>query len=890
MTPDNLKILAIDDNKDNLTTLKAMLMDAMPACKLSTALSGPKGIQLAQSEDPDVILLDIIMPEMDGFEICRKLKADERSCSIPVVFLTALRTDSESRIKALEAGGEAFLAKPLDEHELFAQILAMTKIKTANRLQRLEREQLAALVAERTKELEKELGERKLAESALVESREFARATMDALSAHICVLDENGIIVAVNKAWLDFAEANPPVAIAESGERRAERLGNTGLGADYLAVCDAATGHDSEEAQAFAAGIREVMAGTRPEFEMEYPCHSPKEQRWFIGRVTHFAGLGSHMVAIAHENITESKLTEEALRQSEERLSTAVASGSMGIWGLDLRTNTSVWDTRTHDMFGIPRETAPTQEMWLEMIVPEDRPRAQASLERVVAEKRKDSVGYRITHPDGSIRYIQCTTDPVLDETGAVRSVVGLDLDITERKLAEIALRESEERFRAIASNTPDHIVMQDRQLRYTFVINPQLGLSEDDMIGKTDYDFLPGEEADLLTQAKTQVMESGEPVHFETSLTSEDGKPEYFDGSFVPRTDDQGNVIGLLGYFRNMTERKQAEEALKESEARLLTTLDATPFPVALVDLQDNKILFWSRSALTLFGHTAPSTPEWYQLAYPDPEYRRDVVERWKPSVEEARLSGLTVNTGEYRITCHDGSERLCELYATFRGDSLIVTFNDITERKLAEIALQQTSAKLVNLVAQVPGVVYQYRLYPDGHSCFPFASPGMNDIYEVTPEDVREDAAPVFGRLHPDDYDMVSASIQESARSLQHFHCEFRVVLPKQGLRWRLSDASPERMEDGGTLWYGIISDITHRKQAEEALKESEAKLELALTSSQMGVWQLDIAKKTRIFDNQTCFLLGIDPAEFDGTEERFLTVLHPDDRESVRKSLGI
>lgn len=149
----------------------------------------------------------------------------------------------------------------------------------------------------------------------------------------------------------------------------------------------------------------------------------------------------------------------------------------------------------------------------------------------------------------------------------------------------------------------------------------------------------------------------------------------------------------------------------------------------------------------------------------------------------------------------------------------------------------LSQSRKLLVNLTNQVPGVVYQYRLYADGRSAFPYASQGMNDIYEVTPEEVQEDADPVFGRLHPDDYDHVASAIQESARTLETFYCEFRVILPRQGLRWRWSQAQPERMPDGGTLWHGIISDITDRKLAEEEKDKLEGQLQQAQKMESVG-----------------------------------------------------
>jgi len=177
MIPKKPTILVVDDIQDNLTSLRAVIADAFPGAGILTALSGARGIELARTEDPDVILLDIVMPGMDGFEVCRRLKADECLKHIPVVFLTARQTDRESRIMALEFGAEAFLSKPLEESELTAQIRAMIKIKAAAVAQRREKERLSAMVEERTAELNRELAEHRKAEEALRESeRQFQQA------------------------------------------------------------------------------------------------------------------------------------------------------------------------------------------------------------------------------------------------------------------------------------------------------------------------------------------------------------------------------------------------------------------------------------------------------------------------------------------------------------------------------------------------------------------------------------------------------------------------------------------------------------------------------------------------------------------------------------------
>ena len=149
-----MKILAIDDNQDNLTSLRAVVMDQLPGVIILTAITGAQGIAMARSEDPDVILLDIVMPDMDGYAVCQKLKEDNNLHMIPVLFLTALRTDRDSRVKALEVGADGFLSKPFDEIELTAQILAMVKIKAAALAQRHAKDRLADLVNERTMALQ----------------------------------------------------------------------------------------------------------------------------------------------------------------------------------------------------------------------------------------------------------------------------------------------------------------------------------------------------------------------------------------------------------------------------------------------------------------------------------------------------------------------------------------------------------------------------------------------------------------------------------------------------------------------------------------------------------------------------------------------------------------
>jgi signal transduction histidine kinase/DNA-binding response OmpR family regulator len=148
------KILAIDDKLDNLISISALLKALIPNCNIITAQSGAEGILKAENELPDTILLDIKMPEMDGYEVCNRLKGNEKTQHIPVIMISAIRTGSEDLVEGLNSGADAYLSKPIDEYVLVAQVKTALRIKKAEDHLRHQKDQLESMVQERTKELE----------------------------------------------------------------------------------------------------------------------------------------------------------------------------------------------------------------------------------------------------------------------------------------------------------------------------------------------------------------------------------------------------------------------------------------------------------------------------------------------------------------------------------------------------------------------------------------------------------------------------------------------------------------------------------------------------------------------------------------------------------------
>jgi len=134
----------------------------------------------------------------------------------------------------------------------------------------------------------------------------------------------------------------------------------------------------------------------------------------------------------------------------------------------------------------------------------------------------------------------------------------------------------------------------------------------------------------------------------------------------------------------------------------------------------------------------------------------------------------------------------------------------------------LQKSAKELTNIARNIPGVIYTFQLFPDGRSCFPFASDHIYDIYGVTAQEVQKDATKVFGVLHPEDFGHVNKTIQISFEELTLWEDEYRVIHPDKGLIWVKGIARPEKQSDGSVLWYGYIYDVTARKEIEAGLEQ--------------------------------------------------------------------
>lgn len=274
---------------------------------------------------------------------------------------------------------------------------------------------------------------------------------------------------------------------------------------------------------------------------------------------------------------------------------------------------------------------------------------------------------------------------------------------------------------------------------------------------------------------------------------------------------------------------RKKAEEELKIQTISLQNVIAGTDAGTWEWNVQTGETIFNERWA-QIVGYTLKelepvSIKTWEKLAHPD-----DLA-----GSEELLQKHFQGNSERYyfesRMRHKDGSwiwvadsGKVIEWDKDGKPLKMSGTHIDITERKAREKELYNKHALLRALSDQAPGSLFQFKMSPDGRFSLPFASESFIDSFGIDPAQLQGDASALFKAIHPEDVEGVSASIQESARTLSLWNREFRVVLPDGNIVWRHANSRPEKLSDGSILWHGFITNITERKKTEKELKERE------------------------------------------------------------------
>ena len=340
-----------------------------------------------------------------------------------------------------------------------------------------------------------------------------------------------------------------------------------------------------------------------------------------------------------------------------------------------------------------------------------------------------------------------------------------------------------------------------------------------------------------------------------------------------------------------------RANETLNQSQQELANIIDFLPDATLVLD-KDKRVITWNRAMEEMTGVSKEVMIGQGDHAYTVPFYwqkRQHLLDFLDLEDDELRKQyknvskkGHTLYGETFAPALYNGKGAI--IWATgaplFDGHGncfgAIESIRDITSQKQIEEELESALNLLQNITNQVPGVVYQYRLHPDGSSCFPFASAALNEMYGISPAEVLEDDSKVFDLYHPDDRDGIIASIRKSAQDLTPWLHEFRLKLYDDTERWVSGSSTPQREKDGSTLWHGVIIDITDRKRIENALFESESRLTAAAKAANFGVYSYDFSGGQAYYSPEFLAMYASPPdTHLILDDDQVPTALHPDDK---------
>jgi len=499
-----------------------------------------------------------------------------------------------------------------------------------------------------------------------------------------------------------------------------------------------------------------------------------------------------------------------------------------------------------------------------------DRHRALQESEDVVTSGRDGFSQFRWRTRDGRYVWTENYLSPIFDRDQKVVGLRGVAIDVSDRKKAEETARLTEEKDRAILEAIPDLMFMQTRDGVYLdhHCNNPEdLLLPPQAFIGKNMRDVLPPELADRLAEAFEQAIETRETQLVEYELKIKD-EPRWFEARIVSSGEN------ILSVIRDITQRVVAEEAIKRSEAQLAGVIGSAMDGIITID-KNQKIILFNESAERIFGCPAGEAvghsldrfiPERYRLAHRghlEGFGTRDVTRRMMGE-RGTELYGLKLSGEEFPM------EASISQIEVDGQKFYTVILRDITERKRAENDLAASHRKVNEILESIGDAFYSV----DSDLRFTYVNRKTEELWALRRQDlIGRSFLDVFPQAIGTDSYRVIMRARDEGRPIN-----FEGLSPVIN-RW--VDVSVYPTPAGLSIYF---RDATERKEAEDALRESESRLQRAQHAARVATWEWNLATGESLWSEMLWHLLGLEPGDGEVTVERFLQFIHPEDREET------
>lgn len=526
------------------------------------------------------------------------------------------------------------------------------------------------------------------------------------------------------------------------------------------------------------------------------------------------------VIYVAGRDVTTQREGLKAIVESEARYRRIIETANEGVWLIDVDGSTSFVNETMADMLGYTIEEM-TGKPFHAFIKPEDREAARRKLDERRRGKR-DVYEFSYVRKDGSVLWALVSSTPITNTDGTHAGVLKMVADISKRRIAEEALRESERRYRAIIETQGDAVCrwLPDTTLTFTNSQYRKLFSIPDNFSSPLKWiSFIPEQEQDAVRNFYAALMHKPEPVTYEHSVILADGSERWYVWQDIPLFDENGNVLEFQSVGRDITERREAEVAVRESEERLRLALYAANQGLYDLNVQTGEAKV-SEEYATMLGYDPATFHEsnaaWIERLHPDDqeETGRTYREYIAGKIPEYRVEfRQKTKSGDWKWILSIG--KVVEHDAAGNPLRMLGTHTDITAKKLAEQALRESEERFRNLLESIEDVAWSSTL--DGTSML-YVNRAVERLYGRTINDFTKNPGLWMEVVHPEDRPIVEQSAQDLT-SVGASQTEYRIVRPDGNIRWildrkqliRNSKGEPERLG-------GLAIDITTRKNYEE------------------------------------------------------------------------